>query len=402
MSLTKRVFRRARDPDGVTEPVASVPAAINTFAFNMYETLCQDNGDANLLFSPLSISTVLSMAQAGARGSTQTQIAEVLHTNQIGEGLHEEYGELVHFLRRFEERELGEIRLGNSVWADKRYTFLDSFVASLQAHYDSIVRPVDFARETERIRSEINRWVDEKTKHKITDIMAPGSINGLTRLILVNALYFRSKWDSVFKPEDTEAAPFFHQSGEQIEVPMMRQNGHFGYFRTNSEQILEMPYLLPFSMFVVLPKVREGLPDLEQRLNPELLRHWQQKVRSPEVEVYLPKFRIEAELQLTEILRSIGMTTPFDAGSADFSGMATRESMGKLENLFLSDVMHKTFIAVDERGTEAAAATAGMMATAALNPPKPKIFRADHPFLFFVTVKKNGAILFMGRVMDPS
>lgn len=396
-------------PSGASDTsVGGVSASINAFACDLYRHLGNTSED-NLFFSPFSIATVLAMALGGARGTTAEQMTSALHVGGSGQELHAEFQELLALLERLGTFPTVELSVGNALWGQQGYEFLDEFLGLLQESYGSDLRQVDFVRRAEEARREINDWVSERTRGKITDIIPDGALGELTRLVLVNAIYFHCEWGQMFETSLTRDEPFFLLNGGHVEVPMMRHGAgfgcpEFGYLETDEAQILGMPYRAPFSMVVLLPKKRDGLRALEENFVEGGMGRSLGDAQRREVEVIFPKFRIEDRFGLRNTLGALGMPEAFDENRADFSGIATRGSMARDGNLFISDVIHKAFVDVDEHGTVAAAATAveGFGAAMCDEHEKPPVFRADHPFLFAITLKKTGTMLFLGRVTDPS
>jgi serpin B len=279
---------------------------------------------------------------------------------------------------------------------------VESFRTDVRDVFGGVIRDADFRIDAESVRREVNDWVAQITNGRIRRILEPDTITELTRFIVVNALSFQDEWLDKFDPEKTTDEPFTLLDGQQIETQTMHQMEHFAYVETSEEQVLKIPYNSGFNMTVVLPKKTHGIARLEEKLRTGAERPWERPMRSREVVLAFPKFRIETKAELSSWLKNIGVTEIFDPSKADLSGMATDAPAERSEPLFFEDIFHQTFIRVDETGTEAAAATAGMGMTAASSPAKPVIFTADHPFLFLIRTSKTGLILFMGRVTDPT
>jgi serpin B len=364
----------------------------NWFAFDLYGQLREKDG--NLFFSPYSISTALAMTYAGARGNTEKQMAETLRFGVKGDALHKTFGELVKALNQAGDKGPYQLAVANALWGQQDYQFLDAFTTLVEKSYGAGLNRLDFQKQTEAARQTINRWVEDQTQEKIKDLLKPGVLDPLTRLVLTNAIYFKGNWASQFKKDATQDAPFTLADGKKVNVPMMFQKGDFKYGGNNVCQILELPYEGDdLSMLVLLPKAAGGLTALEKGLSPEWLAKWAKPLRKQEVQVYLPKFTMTSEFGLKDVLVKLGMKDAFNAGAADFSGMD-----GSKE-LFISAVVHKAFVDVNEEGTEAAAATAVVVGTTAMM--EPTVFRADRPFVFLIRDNKTGSILFIGRVANP-
>jgi serpin B len=381
-------------------PTEAAPADLQTqregntaFACELYARL-KGAGDANVFFSPYSISTALAMTSAGARGETDAQMVKALHFEPDPAKRHAAFAAMEADLNAVQKEGRVKLSVANSLWPQQGYPLLESFLKLTKQCYGASVTPLDF-REPEPARTTINTWVAEKTNQKIKNLMPAGTLDAMTRLVLVNAIYFKGNWSSPFKSEATQDAPFRLPSGRSVQAPLMFQKKHFKYGANDDLQMLEMPYAGgDLSMLVLLPKKADGLAALENNLTTANLATWTQQMGLPEVSVYLPKFKMTCKFGLNDTLQSMGVTDAFNPGKADFSGMDGRR------NLFISAAVHKAFVEVNEQGTEAAAATGMAMGMTAL-PMRPIEFRADHPFLFLIREKSTGSILFVGRVTNP-
>jgi serpin B len=261
-------------------------------------------------------------------------------------------------------------------------------------NYGAGLKEVDFAADAEGARKTINAWVEKETKEKIKELLRPGVVGSDTRLVLTNAIYFKGDWARQFKKDATREEEFRLGGGKGVRAPLMRQRRTFGYLDGGTFQALEMPYAgKDLSMVVLLPKKLDGLPDLEKSLTPDDLVGWLKRLREQEVDVALPRFKLTAEFELKPVLSSLGMPLAFTAGKADFSGVDGSRK------LFLSAVVHKAFVDVNEQGTEAAAAT-GVVARATAVHVTP-VFRADHPFVFLIRDRRSDSVLFLGRLANP-
>jgi len=366
----------------------------SVFALNLYGQLKQREN--NLFFSPFSISAALAMTYAGAREKTASQMASALHFDLEPDQLHLSMGELISRLNAVQKESEVELSVANAIWAQKGYQFLDAFFRVIQQSYQADLNQVDFTTAADAARQAINRWVAAQTHQKIKDLIPPGVLDALTRLVLVNAIYFKGFWDTRFKAEDTREMAFWLSGESSIEVPMMHQEHQYGYWENEWLQMLEMPYKdEALSLFVLLPKEKTGISELERNLTLENMQRWQDQLRKQKIELFFPKFKIEAQFNLGQTLSAMGMPDAFDPDSADFAAM-----IGKKE-LFISAVIHKAFVEVNEEGTEAAAATGVVIGVTSIAPPVP-IFKADHPFVFFIRDNASGSILFLGRLLDPS
>lgn len=381
------------ESEDASREVESVVEGNNAFALDLYSKLAEAEG--NLFFSPSSISTALAMTYAGARGDTADQMARVLHFQQTGQELHAAFHDLTAELQRRLNEKGNELNVANALWGQKGFDFLQGFIDLTRKYYGAGLHEVDYEGATEEARQTINAWVEKETKGKIKNLIPPGAINAQTRLVLTNAIYFFGKWAVEFDQKNTKDAPFTLMGGDTIEVPMMNRTGDYWYMENEAIQALQLPYVdNAASMVIFLPKTNDGLPDLEAALSAEMYNNLTRNLRRQKVVVTIPKFTMTSQFSLRSTLSAMGMKDAF-TGNADFSGMTGEK------NLCIDNVIHKAFVDVSEKGTEAAAATAvTMRATSAVRQP-PQLFRADHPFLFVIRDGKTGGILFMGRVMDP-
>ena len=377
---------------------AMVAEGNNKFALALYDKLRAEKG--NLFFSPYSISTALAMAYAGAKGQTQTQMAEAMRfpvrVKDVNEcKFHSVFGQIIKSLNTRGAEGSYELAVANALWGQKGYSFLKEYLQLVETNYGGGLNEVDFAGDTEAARQTINNWVQRKTKDKIKDLIPRGMLSSATRLVLTNAIYFKGKWARQFEKELTRDGPFTLLDGQKIDVPMMRQTEEFRYMEAEDFQALEMPYVKDeLSMIILLPKKVDGVVDFEKKLTNENLSRWLSELHKQKLVASIPRFKMAQQFGLADTLQAMGMTDAFSAQLADFSGMTgTRD-------LFISAVVHKAFVDVNEEGTEAAAATGvGMAMTAA--PQRMPVFRADHPFIFLIRDNKSGSILFIGRVMKP-
>ena len=354
--------------------------------------------EGNVCFSPYSISTALAMTCGGARGETAKQMAQTLHFNLPADKLHPAFAALEATVSAVQQKGPVKLAVANSLWPQEGFAFLPDYLALCRKCYSTSITPVDYAGHTEAGRKTINDWVEARTNRKIVELLKPGMIGSSTRLVLVNGIYFKGNWASQFKAELTESEPFHVSAERSTGAPLMRQTGDFRYAESPGLQVLELPYVGgDLSTLLLLPRKVDGLGNLEAELTTQNLTSWTANLQSHKVEVFLPKFKLTSEFSLKGTLAALGMSDAF-SGRADFSGMDGRKE------LFFSDVIHKAFVEVNEEGTEAAAATAiVMLGSAAPSNPRPiPVFRADHPFLFLIRDHRNGSILFLGRVTDPT
>ena len=376
-----------------TEPPTAAVQGTNQFAFNLFAQLKDQPG--NLFFSPYSITTALGMTAQGARGPTADQMYQVLGgTTARGAALHESYGQLQKRLGGAAADRGYQLAVANALWGQSGYHYMPQFLADSQKTYNAGLTPVDFVGQTEDARLTINNWVAKQTQDKIKDLIPAGAIDANTRLVLTNAIYFKGNWETQFKKEATVTGPFAVTADKKVDVPLMSRKGMYRYGKTPQMQLLELPYVKDeLAMVVLLPTKVDGLADLENTLTLEQFNGALAKMHRMEVKVTLPKFKLTSQFGLADQLKKLGMPLAFNPGAADFSGMTSQEK------LFISAVIHKAFVDVNEEGTEAAAATGVMMNTMAMI-QEPE-FTADHPFLFLIRDVRSGALLFMGRLAEP-
>jgi len=375
---------------------AEVTKGNNAFALDLYGHLREQKG--NLFFSPESISTVFAMADAGARGPTAAEMARVFHFTLPPDRLHPAMGALLADMNA--PHPGYELRVADALWAQQDARFLPSYLSLMQSAYGADFHRVDFKTQPEAVRGTINRWVEQQTNNRIQNLIGPGVLTPMTRLVLTNAIYFKGTWRNPFEKGATQDGEFHLSAAQTATAPLMHRTGAYRYYDGGAFQELELPYEGDdLAMVVLLPKQTDGLPALEQRFTAAAAQQWIDELApAHKVILTLPRFTMTQQFELSGTLSAMGMPQAFTP-AADFSGMT-----GKPE-LSISAAIHKAFIDVNEEGTEAAAATSTVMvATAMLRPaqePPPIVFRADHPFLFMIRDTKTGGILFMGRVEDP-
>lgn len=372
------------------QEIQSLTDGNNTFALALYKQLKSE--PKNLFFSPYSISTALAMTYAGARGNTAQQIAKVFCFSKTGEAIHSDFALLAKHLKKIEAPPKILLEIANALWPSEQLTLLPEFLEITKKYYGTAVFPLNFS-EVQVACDAINRWAEEKTHHKIKDLVSPMVIDAGTQLVLTNAIYFKGAWKTAFDPKETKNLPFWITSEKSQSVPMMRAvNKKFRVMGNDDLQILELPYEREsLSMLILLPSQKD-LTAFESSLNTENLSLWKQQLLEQEIPIYLPKFKITAEFSLGDSLAKMGMVDAFRPGKADFSGIDGEQT------LFISAVVHKAFVEITEEGTEAAAATA--VAVGRGGPPKK--FLADHPFIFLIQENSTGNILFIGRLLDPT
>lgn len=391
----------AIDPDPIAPAPAPVgPAAArfaqdgSAFSADLWRRVRARDG--NVAVSPSSIWVALGMTYGGARGRTADEMRTALHFGLPDPELHAAFANLLGEWRAADQPNAA-LKVANRLFGERQSRFVPAFLALTRDRYGAPLEPVDFIGAADASRVHINDWVAGRTNDRIRDLLPQGSIDELTRLVLTNAVWFKGKWRTEFDAAATRPGAFLAAPGRTVQVPLMAQTGDFRIGATDGAAVLELPYVGDrLVMDVILPDDPNGLPALEQRLDGALLARLLAAPRSSEeVDVTLPRFRIAgATISLNDVLQDMGMPTAFDEVAADFSGMSTDE------HLHISHVLHKTFVEVNEEGTEAAAATAVVMGIESAS--MTTSFRADHPFLFAIRDTRTGSLLFLGRVSDPS
>ena len=366
-------------------------AANNTFGFELFQKIIRQQEGKNVFISPYSISTALAMTWSGARGKTAEEMAGTLHFDVFGENIHP----LFHRLKESIAQSDGEgcrLNVADALWGQEGYGFRKEFLDRIEKYYSGGFNTVDFIGDTDKAATRINQWASENTAGKIKDLISGDDIDMDTRLVLTNAIYFKGDWTFEFDKKMTRKKPFYVTPEKPVEAEMMFNEEDYRYGEPDDGlQVLELPYKGDdLSMVVLLPK---HLPDLEKALNPDHLNNWLAGLQPEKVKVYLPRFKFQTRYYLGDYLKSMGIVEAF-SDRADFSGMTGSK------DLYIGKVIHQADIEVNEKGTEAAAATAVVMTWKSV--PMTVTFNADRPFLFLIRHKPTNSILFMGRVMNPA
>ena len=367
----------------------------NQFALELYKKLTQGKND-NFFLSPYSVSSALAMTYAGARNTTATEMAQVLHfaPNQVNQ----DYKMLADHFKNINRKGL-ELNIANALWGEKTQRFLPDYLALNQKYYQSKLENLDFRKQPERSRLIINKWVEGKTNKKIKNLIPKGLIETNTRLVLTNAIYFKGNWMHAFQKKQTRRMPFIAGKKRFPGIQFMGMQRKFRYTENAQFQAIAIPYKdRKMSMVVLLPKDKNGLAALEKQLDAKAYQQLIHQMYYTKVKLSLPRFKMTTSSKLKAPLYQLGMKQAFE-DQADFTGMV------KAPILQISEVVHKAFVEVNEKGTEAAAATAVIMksksASANHRPSIPKIFKADHPFLFIIKDNKTDSILFIGKLENP-
>jgi serpin B len=376
----------------ITRDVKAAVQSSNQFAFELYKRAT--DSASNKFLSPASIATSLAMIHAGARGETSKQLAQVLHLELPEPQVQAGFGTLNAILNT--QSKNYRLNMANRLWLQSGFHFEAPFLKSALEHYGAEPGSVNFAN-SDQAKQTINQWVGEQTNGKIGQIIPTGLLQDKIRFVLTNAIYFKGTWQYRFSKELTREAPFHDLRNRESKVSMMNQTGAFQYGENADAQFLQLPYLGgDLSMVILLPKRFNGLPQLEKQLTAQEVQKWFSGMgHADEVDIFLPKFTFTSQIGLKGVLSSMGLPLAF-SDDADFSGITTEHDQK------LYEAIHQAFVDVNEEGTEAAAVTGHVGGNAPGPVPQRVVFRADHPFLFLIQHNRTGAILFLGRVINPN
>lgn len=384
-------------------PVLSVANGNTAFGADLYSELRMER-DGNIFISPASISTAFGLAYAGARGEAAAEISEVLYFDPRQEAFHPAMGSLAQDLQVYDEGQT--LRINNAVWLDTSLIVEADWLALTRDQYGAEETRTDFSSAPEAARNQINRWVEDKTEDRIKDLLAPSHVDETTRAVLVNTIYMKADWASPFAAQATQEEPFYLLSGEAPDTTMMHQTGSFQHIEANNFKAVQLPYKgNELSLIILLPDTQKGIADLESRLSADTLNKWMtslEEAGSVRIDLKLPKLKLKDKYELAETLQRLGLIAPFAGDPFHFAGMVDPEKQPG-GGVSIDKVVHQTFLEVDEKGTEAAAATAiTMRKTATITPTEtPIAFHADHPFLLILKHNETGTVLFLGRIADP-
>lgn len=375
--------------------IKSLAESNNLFSVELFKQIHSASG--NLIFSPYSISTVLAMIYSGSGGKTAEEMSEVFYfppsklLDPVESGMRKSMQEI-------DSMQGTEFRLTNAIWAQENFNFLPEYLARVEKYYDAPLTLMDFVESSnrEKSRQEINYWVEERTNNRIQDLIQPGILDASTRMVLTNAIYFNGNWMFPFDAVATSSSLFHTSKQESIKTDFMHQNRSYPYYEDKEIQALSLPYKNNrMALVVILPRSTEGWRMISQVLSYERINLVISGMETREVQLALPKFKSELQINLRQGLTSLGMGTAFNR-DADLSGMTGEK------NLYIDEVIHKAFIEVNETGTEAAAATAAIIGLKSSLRDEPVRFNADHPFLYFLLDRQTGCIIFTGRLVKPS
>lgn len=400
--LARADVPRAIVTDATDDEIAALVAGDTEFAFDLFRAVATEGG--NTFLSPYSVAAALTMTYAGARGTTAEQMADVLRFGVDDDRIHVARNELDLRIAQVPEptpednREPLAIEIANSLWGQYDYPFLEEFLSTLAENYDAGMNLVDFRSAAEEARVAINDWVEDKTAGRIVDLIPEGAVSSLTRLVLVNAIWFKASWADQFDPDATADGTFVTLDGTDTTVPFMNGTASRGYMSGDGFELLRMPYAGDASMIVIMPDAGR-FDEIVAGLDADFLSSAVGQAGSREVNLAFPKFEFTSEFSLPGVLAELGMTeaftTPTADSGADFTGITEERE------LFIQDVLHNAFVKVDETGTEAAAATAVIIGLTAVEDPPVRV-EVNRPFVFLIEHSSTGEILFLGQVTDPS
>ena len=397
-----RSHKKHAAPAAGSADLAALVDGNSAFAFDLYQALKEQDG--NLIYSPHSVSVALSMTYAGARGRTASQMAATLHFLLAQDRLHPAFNALAHELAsrgqgaRRGKGEAFRLNMVNAVWGQQGHPFREAFLDTLAESYGAGVRTADFVAAPEEARLALNDWAAQSTENRIRDLVPPGVITPLTRLVLTDAIYFNASWSYPFNETETRDHPFHLLDGRVVDVPMMRLEEDLFHAAGDGYQAVDLPYVGDeLSMTILLPDGGR-FNEFENALDASLVDRAVLGLEFRRVTLDLPKFEFESRFRLSETLKSMGMSDAFDTAAADFSGMDGHSCpAGDPDCLYIRELLHKAFVSVDEAGTEAAAATAAVMNVESA-PPSPVSMTVDRPFIFLIRDRETGVVLFVGRV----
>ncbi len=375
----------------MTQKSAAIIDADNRFGFELFQKIVQaDTEKKNIMMSPLSVSLALGMAYNGAEGNTRDEMETMLHKlNLTPEEINESYKMLVSALKSHDSKV--ELDISNGIFYHKTYSIKNTFLNANQEYYSAEVRALDFANGASTLKA-INDWVKNKTHEKIDKII--DFINPYDVMVLVNAVYFNGEWTYRFEKDNTADRVFFYENGSSAQLPTMMIKGTFFSYKHNQFEMIELPYGgEKYSMLVFVPGEGHTIDELVKLLSTDNLQDWMRRMNKFNQKVFLPRFEFSYETGLVDYLQQLGMKDAFSAEAADFSGITDQS------RLFISEVKHKSYIKVDERGTEAAAVTGIVFETTSVG--NEKIFAADRPFVFAIHERDTNSILFIGKVTNP-
>jgi serpin B len=376
--------------DGKVDP--AMIKGNNNFAVELYREIRSEEG--NTFFSPFSISAAMAMTYAGARTESEKQIAAVMHFNSDQKKFHTDYNILLNYVTSLNRKDSVVLSVANNMFAQKDYYFSEEYFKQIKSYYGADLQNLDFKNDLENSRKTINKWVEDRTKNKIQELLIPGVLSDQTRLVLVNAIYYLGNWETAFDPARTSKLSFYTNPESPVQAEFMYREAEMRFAELDNMKLVELPYAGgDLSLMVILPDDAAAMASIEKSLSADQWSLWSNLMTNKKIKLLLPKFKTVCEFELSEVLKKMGMPHPFSL-QADLSGMTGRK------DLMIDKVVHKAFIEVMETGTEAAAATAVVIREK--NGMVIPEFRANKPFIFIIKDNKEGGILFMGRINDPT
>jgi serine protease inhibitor len=386
-----QVIKKEEAIDFSKEDIKSTVSGSNSFAFDLYQKINQDDSK-NIFFSPYSVFLALSIVHEGAEGETAEEMKRVLYLPER-DFLRSSIKTISSIVNR-KGREYS-LSTGNAIWTQKDYEFLEEYINIIEENYSAKATNLDFARKTELSRLTINDYIERETQGKIKDIISEGFLNPLTKMVITSAIYFKGDWKFQFEKEETREMEFYVKPEEKIKTEMMfakTEDVRFNYLETEELEIIELPYKgESVSMLILLPK--NDIKEIEKDLNFEKLESYKREMKETSIDaIYFPKFEFDTKYFMRDLLMSMGMSNAFIYGFADFS------NIDGTKNLFIDNVIHQAYIGVDEKGSEAAGATAVILLDSV---SEEKIFMANRPFLFIIEEKETGVVLFLGKLCNP-
>jgi len=397
----KSDLAREINPDVSDDQFQNLANDNTAFALEFYNQIRGEDG--NIIFSPFSLSLALSMTMVGAETSTERAMLDALQFSLPGEDIHPAFNALLLAIEESQEKTDDEmegdefqLNIANSIWGQDGFNFEEAFLDILAKHYEAGIFTVDYVQNPEGARNAINDWVAEETEEKIKDLIPEGAIDSLTRLVLANAIYFYGSWMHPFDQNATAEAPFFTLDGTETSVDMMKLYGErFLYHQGDNYQALNLPYMSSDFVMTLLVPDSGSYEDFEGALTQQKLSDILSDLSFERVDLELPKFDFETDINANNALIALGMEEAFDPDQSDFSGIAD------VDDLHITDVLQKATITVDEEGTEAAAATAVIIGVTSAPIDEPISLVIDRPFMFMIRHLRTNTILFMGRVLEP-
>ena len=393
--VAKSSETRNMNPAPSSSDLTALIEGNNEFAIELYKKTVESSeyANSNVFFSPFSISEALAMTWAGSKNNTETEMADTLHFFGDQNKVHNAFNSLDLYLSGLGNgnNEQFSLKIANAIWGQIGYSFISDFLDTLAINYGAGINLLDFGADPESARQIINDWVEDKTEHKIKDLLPQGSVSNMTRLVLTNAIYFKAEWEHTFDSSSTAEGDFVKSDGSVVTADFMHLTETFNFYRENGLKVIELPYKGGETSMVIFQPDATSFSDFESSMDATTLDTLISQMNETEVTLSMPKFTFAFSFLLNDYLKNLGINDAFDASKADFSGITQSET------LFISKVLHKAFVAVNEKGTEAAASTAVILDGTA----EGENINLNTPFIFIIRDVTHGSILFMGRITEP-